>query len=171
MLLLFPILRRLLGLIRPRPPLQSADAVAASSASDKGLAPARSPFTLPSGPLPLSPDAASEPTVDFDPLPANASERERDGRKCTLCLELWAAPTVTECGHVFCWSCIVGWSAEKVRTPSLVGADKWLLTRSYYPCRRSALSAAKNSTRAGSSPSTTCDPRSLTQADVQLQHR
>jgi peroxin-10 len=55
------------------------------------------------------------PAASFDPLPAEAGERERDARKCTLCLEMWAAPTVTECGHVFCWSCIVGWSAEKVR--------------------------------------------------------
>ena len=39
----------------------------------------------------------------------------REARKCTLCLEEWTDPTVTECGHVFCWSCIVGWSGEKVR--------------------------------------------------------
>lgn len=38
----------------------------------------------------------------------------RVGRRCALCLEERTATTSTECGHLFCWSCIVGWGDEKV---------------------------------------------------------
>ncbi|KZF26822.1 hypothetical protein L228DRAFT_207103 [Xylona heveae TC161] len=46
-------------------------------------------------------------------------------RKCTLCLEELKDPSVTTCGHVFCWSCIGDWCREKAecplcRQPSLV---------------------------------------------------
>ncbi|KAF8744204.1 Pex2 / Pex12 amino terminal region, partial [Rhizoctonia solani] len=38
----------------------------------------------------------------------------RVGRRCALCLEERTATTSTECGHLFCWGCIVGWGDEKV---------------------------------------------------------
>ena len=38
----------------------------------------------------------------------------RDGRKCTLCLEERTNGCATDCGHMFCWDCIVGWTREKV---------------------------------------------------------
>lgn len=38
----------------------------------------------------------------------------RAGRNCTLCLEERTDSCATECGHLFCWSCIVGWGREKV---------------------------------------------------------
>lgn len=38
----------------------------------------------------------------------------RASRNCTLCLEERTDSCVTECGHLFCWSCIVGWGREKV---------------------------------------------------------
>lgn len=41
-------------------------------------------------------------------------EAERARRSCSLCLEERTASTSTECGHLFCWSCIVGWAKEKV---------------------------------------------------------
>lgn len=41
--------------------------------------------------------------------------------KCTLCMEKRepekGTSAVTECGHVFCWDCIVGWAREKPECP------------------------------------------------------
>ncbi|TFK76695.1 hypothetical protein BDN72DRAFT_783075, partial [Pluteus cervinus] len=41
----------------------------------------------------------------------------RDARKCTLCLEERTDSCSTECGHLFCWGCIVGWGREKAECP------------------------------------------------------
>ena len=38
-------------------------------------------------------------------------------RKCTLCLEEVKDPSVTTCGHVFCWTCISDWAREKPECP------------------------------------------------------
>ncbi|MCJ1281976.1 peroxisome biogenesis factor 10 [Xylographa opegraphella] len=38
-------------------------------------------------------------------------------RKCTLCLEELKDPSVTTCGHVFCWLCIADWIREKPECP------------------------------------------------------
>ncbi|KAF2737891.1 hypothetical protein EJ04DRAFT_510067 [Polyplosphaeria fusca] len=40
-----------------------------------------------------------------------------DNRKCTLCLEAMKDPSVTTCGHVFCWVCISDWAREKPECP------------------------------------------------------
>jgi len=48
------------------------------------------------------------------------SELANPDRQCPLCLapcglnEESGGTCVTECGHVFCWSCIEEWAAEKV---------------------------------------------------------
>jgi len=39
---------------------------------------------------------------------------QRASRNCTLCLEERTDSCATECGHLFCWNCIVGWGREKV---------------------------------------------------------
>ena len=63
---------------------------------------------------------------DAPPLPAEKDDRTildvanippavRAGRNCTLCLEERTASCATDCGHLFCWNCIVGWGREKVR--------------------------------------------------------
>jgi peroxin-10 len=41
----------------------------------------------------------------------------RQQRKCTLCLEELKDPSVTTCGHVFCWLCIADWINEKPECP------------------------------------------------------
>ena len=41
----------------------------------------------------------------------------RQQRKCTLCLEEMKDPSVTTCGHVFCWTCIGDWVREKPECP------------------------------------------------------
>ena len=41
----------------------------------------------------------------------------RQQRRCTLCLEEMKDPSVTTCGHVFCWTCIGDWVKEKPECP------------------------------------------------------
>ncbi|PPQ67404.1 hypothetical protein CVT25_005983 [Psilocybe cyanescens] len=41
----------------------------------------------------------------------------RLSRNCTLCLEERTESCATECGHMFCWNCIVGWGREKPECP------------------------------------------------------
>ena len=48
--------------------------------------------------------------LDIEAIP----EAVRAGRNCTLCLEERTNSCSTECGHLFCWDCIVGWGREKV---------------------------------------------------------
>ncbi|GAD94071.1 peroxisome biosynthesis protein (Peroxin-10), putative [Paecilomyces variotii No. 5] len=38
-------------------------------------------------------------------------------RKCTLCIDEFKDPSVTTCGHVFCWTCIRDWVREKPECP------------------------------------------------------
>lgn len=110
-LLLFPLLRRLLTMVLPQTSsnsvLGSTPPISSSAEDDT-----QQPYHLPSGPLPLSstPLPSSQPPLDVPPAAI-------DLRRCTLCLEGWTDPALTECGHVFCWACIVGWSSEKEECP------------------------------------------------------
>lgn len=45
----------------------------------------------------------SETTLNED---ATVSDEKCSRTKCPLCLDLVSQPTLTYCGHVFCWSCI-----------------------------------------------------------------
>ncbi|KAJ5997744.1 hypothetical protein N7499_005860 [Penicillium canescens] len=66
--------------------------------------------------IPLLP--ASVPLYDLDEDPGAVSWiPEGQQRKCTLCLEQFKDPSVTTCGHVFCWICVRDWVREKPECP------------------------------------------------------
>lgn len=60
-------------------------------------------------------DAARYDLGDGDAVMAWIKGRSQ--RKCTLCLEELKDPSATQCGHVFCWSCIGDWVREKPECP------------------------------------------------------
>ncbi|KAL1968507.1 hypothetical protein VTN77DRAFT_1717 [Rasamsonia byssochlamydoides] len=87
---------------------QSADE---RSKQDKLLSSVQHPPSIPALP-------ASTPRYDLSTDPAAVPWIPAgQQRKCTLCLELFKDPSVTTCGHVFCWTCIRDWVREKPECP------------------------------------------------------
>lgn len=66
--------------------------------------------------VPLLPASAARYDLDEDPG-AVAWIPDGQQRKCTLCLEAFKDPSVTTCGHVFCWVCVRDWVREKPECP------------------------------------------------------
>lgn len=64
---------------------------------------------------PLSAEEDERTILDVSKIPPAV----RAGRSCTLCLEERTASCATDCGHLFCWNCIVEWGREKVALPTL----------------------------------------------------
>lgn len=61
---------------------------------------------------------ASTPRYDLGENPsAVAWIPEGQNQKCTLCLDPFKDPSVTTCGHVFCWTCVRDWVREKPECP------------------------------------------------------
>jgi peroxin-10 len=52
--------------------------------------------------------AAPVPAPAAAAAPAPAAGR----RNCPLCLGRLKTPTLTTCGHVFCWHCVASWCAQ-----------------------------------------------------------
>lgn len=66
--------------------------------------------------VPLLPASAARYDLEEEPG-AVAWIPEGQQRKCTLCLEIFKDPSVTTCGHVFCWICVRDWVREKPECP------------------------------------------------------
>ena len=58
-----------------------------------------------------------KPRYDLKDLDIMRWIQGKQQRKCTLCLEEMKDPSVTTCGHVFCWTCIGDWIREKPECP------------------------------------------------------
>ena len=59
----------------------------------------------------------SQPRYDLADDSTLSWLQPKQQRKCTLCLEPMKDPSVTTCGHVFCWTCILDWVDEKPECP------------------------------------------------------
>ena len=60
----------------------------------------------------------SDPTaLAFIGASADSPAETEQQRKCTLCLDPYKDPSVTTCGHVFCWECVMDWVKEKPECP------------------------------------------------------
>lgn len=55
-----------------------------------------------------------DPAPDAD---EDAEYEPSEARRCTLCLGPRRDPASTECGHCFCYTCIVAWAREKAECP------------------------------------------------------
>jgi peroxin-10 len=73
----------------------------------------------PSDALGVHEDGAKDATLDKHTYMQVESipQSMRDNRKCALCLEERTESTLTECGHLFCWGCIVPWARERGECP------------------------------------------------------
>ena len=61
--------------------------------------------------------AEEEARVDLADEAVMAWLQPAQQRKCTLCLEPMKDPSVTTCGHAFCWTCLMNWINERPECP------------------------------------------------------
>ncbi|KAF8060990.1 Pex12 amino terminal region-domain-containing protein [Lyophyllum atratum] len=125
LLLIVRLLHRLITTIRENHPW-STDTAAGKNTDKEDAVPHSREMFLDDRPVssylgpenpegePARPAEEDERTMlDIASIPAAL----RAARNCTLCLEERTDSCSTECGHLFCWSCIVGWGREKPECP------------------------------------------------------
>lgn len=61
--------------------------------------------------------ALKHPRIHLEAAETMAWIKGSQQRRCTLCLEGLKDPSATQCGHVFCWTCIGDWVREKPECP------------------------------------------------------
>ncbi|KAJ5825966.1 peroxisomal integral membrane protein Pex10-Penicillium chrysogenum [Penicillium riverlandense] len=129
---------------------QSTTADAAESRSEAGalVKSIQNPVSMPLLP-------ASTPNYDLAEDPGAVSWiPDGQQRKCTLCLEAFKDPSVTTCGHVFCWVCVRDWVREKPESLWLRKGQQPVFSTTANNFRVTAV-AASNSTSTGSAASST----------------
>lgn len=62
--------------------------------------------------------AESEKPVSRTGFTKKCSEELQNGPNCVLCLEARKHPSLTTCGHIFCWECILEWLNEREECPT-----------------------------------------------------
>ena len=110
------LLYRLVEALRPPPESKPKDAATGSESflDDRSI---ESIIRINLDELPLK-DAEDDEGTTLDVTAISPDSRR--SRNCTLCLEERTDSCVTECGHLFCWNCIVGWGREKVSIGPIV---------------------------------------------------
>jgi peroxin-10 len=64
---------------------------------------------------PIENDSVTSPDTVLDLADENVLPYITSGsRRCPLCLDPMKDPTAAECGHLFCWTCILRWTGEAI---------------------------------------------------------
>lgn len=58
------------------------------------------------------------PAKSIEPVIKSALENpSEDDKKCVLCMDYLKNVSLTKCGHLFCWECILDWLNQKEECP------------------------------------------------------